>query len=233
MPANVSSQFAQFGAFGIAQSFVTWFTGLAFLIVFGAVLGAQTTPCGVDRSPDSTDGPGVKTPAAWPKATVLTGRRLVLEPLRTDHADEMAAVLDDPALYEYTGGAPATAAELRARYSRLEAGLSADGSEGWLNWVVRHGADAVGFVQATVTRSSDQFDAEVAWVIGSGRQHHGFATEAALLMVEWLRRQGASSIVAHIHPGHVASAAVARRIGLLPTDHIEDGEIRWVKSFPA
>ena len=31
-------QFAQFGAFGIAQSFVTWFTGLAFLVVFGAVL---------------------------------------------------------------------------------------------------------------------------------------------------------------------------------------------------
>lgn len=39
MPANVASQFAQFGAFGIAQSFVTWFTGLAFLVVFGAVLG--------------------------------------------------------------------------------------------------------------------------------------------------------------------------------------------------
>ena len=39
MPANVASQFAQFGAFGIAQSFVTWFTSLAFLVVFGAELG--------------------------------------------------------------------------------------------------------------------------------------------------------------------------------------------------
>jgi membrane protein len=39
MPTNVASQYAQFGAFGIAQSFVTWFTGLAFLVVFGAVLG--------------------------------------------------------------------------------------------------------------------------------------------------------------------------------------------------
>jgi hypothetical protein len=32
MPADVTSQYAQFGAFGIAQSFVTWFTGMAFLL---------------------------------------------------------------------------------------------------------------------------------------------------------------------------------------------------------
>lgn len=171
-------------------------------------------------------------PAPWLTATVLTGRRVVLEPLRTDHADEMAAVLSDPALHQYTGGSPAGAAELRARYSRLEAGFSADGSECWLNWVVRYGADAVGFVQATVTRSADQFDAEVAWVIGTGHQHHGYAQEAASMMVEWLRQQGVSSIVAHIHSGHVASAAVARRIGLLPTEEIEDGEIRWVNGSP-
>jgi hypothetical protein len=36
MPGNVSSQFAEFGAFGIAMAFVTWFTGLAFLIVAAA-----------------------------------------------------------------------------------------------------------------------------------------------------------------------------------------------------
>ena len=39
MPANVSNQFAEFGAFGIAMAFVTWFTGLAFVIVVAAALG--------------------------------------------------------------------------------------------------------------------------------------------------------------------------------------------------
>ena len=39
MPADVASQYAQFGAFGITQSFVTWFTGMAFLLIFAAVLG--------------------------------------------------------------------------------------------------------------------------------------------------------------------------------------------------
>ena len=36
MPANVSNQYAEFGAFGIAMAIVTWFTGLAFLIVAAA-----------------------------------------------------------------------------------------------------------------------------------------------------------------------------------------------------
>lgn len=145
----------------------------------------------------------------------------------------MAVVLDDPALHEYTGGAPAPAEELRRRYATLAVGLSPGGSECWLNWVVRHRPDfrAVGFVQATVTRSAEQFSADVAWVIGTAEQHQGFAQEAAALMVSWLRQQGATSMVAHIHPEHRASAAVARRIGLTPTGGMVDGEVRWVDHF--
>jgi membrane protein len=36
MPGNVSNQFAEFGAFGIAMAIVSWFTGLAFVIVAAA-----------------------------------------------------------------------------------------------------------------------------------------------------------------------------------------------------
>jgi membrane protein len=39
MPATVTKQFAQFGAFGIALALVTWFTGLALLVTVAAVLG--------------------------------------------------------------------------------------------------------------------------------------------------------------------------------------------------
>jgi len=144
-------------------------------------------------------------------------------------------VLGDPALHEFTGGAPATEDELRVRYARMSAGWSADGSECWLNWVVRHRVDpeAVGFVQATVTRPADDLRAEVAWVIGSAHQHHGFAQEAAVLMVTWLQRQGVTSFVADIHPGHQASAAVARRIGLTPSADTINGEVRWVGCIPS
>lgn len=43
MPSNVTKNFAQFGAFGVALAFVTWFTGLAFVIVVAAVLGPALT----------------------------------------------------------------------------------------------------------------------------------------------------------------------------------------------
>jgi membrane protein len=39
MPSNVTKNFTQFGAFGVALAFVTWFTGLAFVIVVAAALG--------------------------------------------------------------------------------------------------------------------------------------------------------------------------------------------------
>ncbi len=39
MPRNLAGHYAQFGAFGISLAFVTWFTGLSFLLVGAAVLG--------------------------------------------------------------------------------------------------------------------------------------------------------------------------------------------------
>lgn len=45
--------------------------------------------------------------------------RLDLLPLRTEHATEMAAVLSDPALHTFIGGAPLSPAALRTRYERL------------------------------------------------------------------------------------------------------------------
>lgn len=164
------------------------------------------------------------------RAEPLTGARLSLEPLRAGHAEEMHAVLADPRLYAFTGGEPPTLDELRARYARQAVGGSEDGSQWWLNWVVRHAGDglAAGFVQATVGR--DRAAAEVAWVIDVRRQGQGLAREGAALVVGWLEAQGVTGVFAHIHPGHAASAAVARRVGLTPTGIVEDGEVRWERT---
>lgn len=162
-----------------------------------------------------------------PPAT-LTCQRLRLEPLRTEHADEMAPVLDDPALHTFIGGAPATLEDLRGRYSRQSIGRSADGSQLWFNWILRREDEqVVGTVQATVTEGETGLSADVAWVIGSAYQHQGYAREAAHVMVTWLREHGVTEVVAYIDPEHDASAAVARATGLAPTETIVDGETRW------
>ena len=161
-------------------------------------------------------------------AAPITTPRLELEPLRTGHARELAPVLDDPALHAFTGGAPSTEDELRQRFARQSIGRSPDGAQAWLNWVVRDRAthDAVGTLQATV--DSDGSTAELAWVIATSRQGEGLATEAATAARDWLRRQRVEAFVAHIHSDYAASAAIARRLGLQPTQPRDDGEIRWV-----
>jgi RimJ/RimL family protein N-acetyltransferase len=159
----------------------------------------------------------------------LESERLVLEPLRPEHATELAPVLDDTSLHQFIGGRPDSEAELRARYERLAVGPSPDGQERWLNWIVRvrSTGEAVGTMQATVTTSERQTVADVAWVIGTSHQRKGFAKEAAALVVSWLRGQGVGCVRAYIHPDHDASMHVARSVGLLATDVIEDGEVRW------
>lgn len=153
--------------------------------------------------------------------------RLSLVPLTAGHADEMVAVLADPELYAYTGGAPATRHALRARYERWAAG-SPDPAISWCNWVVRlRSADClVGTVQATIS-TGDEPAAEVAWVVGTRWQGQGIATEAAAGLVGWLRLQSVRIVIAHIHPRHLASAAVAAAAGLAATTQSVAGETRW------
>jgi RimJ/RimL family protein N-acetyltransferase len=160
-------------------------------------------------------------------AELIRTDQLLLSPLTVDDADEMVVVLGDERMHEFTGGAPLALEPLRERYRLLAGGRSADGSELWFNWIVRRATDraAVGVVQATVT--ADGSAAEVAWEVGVPWQGRGIASEAAVAMVEWLVAHGVRSITAHVHPDHDASARVAARAGLAPTDDVVDGEAVW------
>lgn len=60
------------------------------------------------------------------------------------------------------------------------------------------------------------------------RQGRGYAKEAATGLVRHLLgRAAVRTVVAHIHPDHAASAAVASAAGLRPVDEWQDGEVRW------
>ncbi len=151
------------------------------------------------------------------------------------HAAELAPLLDDPCLHEFTGGAPLSAAALAARYARLAARRSPEGDQMWGNWVVRVRATGkvAGTVQATLPAGGPAAGpAEVAWVVVRPAQSRGYAKEAARSLVALLQEAG-WAVVAHIHPGHLASQRVARGAGLSPTADIRDGEIRWVSPSAA
>ncbi|MGY0057039.1 GNAT family N-acetyltransferase [Streptomyces sp. LZ34] len=165
-------------------------------------------------------------------AQAIGTERLDLLPLHVEHAEEMAAVLSDPALHAFIGGTPDSPPALRSRYQRMTAG-SPDPAVSWLNWVIRLRDEAclTGTVQATISPSGHGHCAEIAWVVGTPWQGRGIATEAARGLIDWLGRQPVRTVVAHIHPEHRASAAVAEAAGLTPTDEWHEGEIRWHRNI--
>lgn len=154
---------------------------------------------------------------------------MILEPLEVRHAAEVATVLDDERLHEYIGGRPATSDQLAERYAGLVVGHSADGRQGWYNWIARDRQTraVIGTVQATLHRDDGRLVAQIAWVVAVPHQGQGYATEAAAAMRDWLLEQGAEVLEAYVHPEHQASMGVARHLGLAPTGETRDGEVRW------
>src|SRR3954469_245445 len=101
--------------------------------------------------------------------------RLVLEPQVEAHADAMFELLSDPAIYEYENEPPESLAWLRGRFRKLESRASGDGTEQWLNWVVRFDRDLAGYVQATIHADRR---AGIAYVFASRHWGRGLAREA-------------------------------------------------------
>lgn len=114
----------------------------------------------------------------------LAADALVLEPQIATHADQMFAVLSDPAIYTYENEPPPSLDWLRARFTRLEQRHSADGAEQWLNWVIRPtGGRLAGYVQATVRADGH---AHIAYVLGSAFWGRGIASRAVEAMIQEL-----------------------------------------------
>ncbi|RYP88765.1 N-acetyltransferase [Nocardioides guangzhouensis] len=136
----------------------------------------------------------------------------------------MVGVLNDPALYAYTGGSPPGLEELRRRYRRQVDGPWPQGQT-WLNWVVRLSPhEPIGYVQATVTAQ----EADLAWVVTTDHQRQGYATEATREVAGWLGRQGIRRLTAHVAPGHAGSERVATGVGMRPSGDVDDaGEQIW------
>jgi len=139
--------------------------------------------------------------------------RLTLEPQLAIHADEMFAVLSDPAIYEFENAPPASVDTLRARYRALESRRSADGGESWLNWIVRLcGGPAIGYVQATVLGAGR---ALIAYELHSAHWRRGYGTEAVSAMIDELRNSyGVTTIAAIFKRANYRSRGLLERLGL-------------------
>jgi len=167
----------------------------------------------------------------------LRTARLTLEPLVAAHAEPMFELLQDPALYRHLDwGPPPSVEHLRSVYGLLEARQSADGSEGWLNWVVQCEGRCIGYVQATVTDAA----CWVAYVLCSAEQGRGYAREATDAMIAHLATAyDARHFLATVEAANRPSIGLLQALGFREATPAEaaphgltDTEQLWVREAP-
>ena len=128
----------------------------------------------------------------------------------------MFEVLSDAAIYEFENAPPASAEFLVHRYERLESRRSANGSELWLNWVIRLPSGALaGYVQATVVQGDAAYMAyELAsryWRQGIGR------TAVRAVLAELATTYGVKIFLAVLKAKNFRSEALLRSLGFAQT----------------
>lgn len=145
---------------------------------------------------------------------------LTLEPLLPAHAEAMFVVLSDPAIYAYENQPPASVDALRARYVRLEKRQSPDGSELWLNWVIRlPNAALIGYVQATVKADRS---ALIAYELASPFWGRGLGSRAVTAMIDELReRYRTRELWALLKQKNHRSMRLLARLGFAPAGHAQ------------
>jgi len=156
---------------------------------------------------------------------------LTLEPQTAAHAEEMFAVLSDPAIYEHENEPPPSLEWLRARFAKLESRRSANGQEQWLNWVIRlPSSELIGYVQATIDPTGR---AAIAYELSSAHWGRGLARQAVAAMIsELVQRYQVRQLTAVFKRRNLRSMRLLERLGFSPapaerhTKHqVEPGEL--------
>ena len=142
----------------------------------------------------------------------IAGQGLTLEPQTVAHAEPMFVVLRDPAIYAYENEPPPSIEWLRERFARLESRCSADGSEQWLNWVIRlPTSELIGYVQATVHADRR---AAIAYELNSAYWGRGLARRAVDAMVSELAQcYGVPNLTTVLKRENARSRRLLERLG--------------------
>ncbi len=161
---------------------------------------------------------------------VIETGSLTLEPQTAARAEEMFAVLSDPAIYEYENEPPPSLEWLRVRFTQLESRRSADGQQQWLNWVIRlPTSELIGYVQATVDADGR---AAIAYELSSAYWGRGLARRAVQAMIsELVQHYRVHNLTAVFKRKNLRSMRLLERLGFSPASleqrmqhHVQPGE---------
>jgi RimJ/RimL family protein N-acetyltransferase len=138
-----------------------------------------------------------------------------LEPRSVIHAEELFDVLSEPRLYEFIEEEPPVSVQaLRAKLARSESRRSPDGSQHWLNWVVRDESHRIaGYVQTTIMANGE---AHVAYMLGSAFWGRGLGSQAVAAMIAMVAAEfGVRTFNILAERTNVQSVRLAERLGFV------------------
>jgi RimJ/RimL family protein N-acetyltransferase len=160
-----------------------------------------------------------------PRMFSIETELLTLEPQTVAHAAEMFMVLNDPAIYAYENEPPSSLEWLRERFAKLETRVSANGSQQWLNWVIRlPTSELIGYVQATIF---EEGRAAIAYELSSAYWGRGLGRHAVGAMIsELVRRYGVRRLSAILVRENIRSRRLLERLDFSlasPDEHATHG----------
>ncbi len=151
--------------------------------------------------------------------------RLIIEPLRAHHADELVGLLDERVnRYFSPEDVPTSQAALREQFAEMErVASSRDDGPRFHPYVARvaEHQTCIGRLEVLVHDT----DAEIAFVFVPGSWGNGYASEAAKAMIDQFERTGVTRFWACVTGGNTPSLALCERLGFALADVPEDLEL--------
>lgn len=148
--------------------------------------------------------------------TELVSPRIVLRRFALSDAGIFVAYRSDPQVARYQSWDAPYPRQAGERMIRELAGAHPDTPGQWFQYAMtlRSTGELIGDV-ASGTDAADERQAEIGFTVRPGFQGHGYATEAARLLLGYLfGSRGKHRVRADCDPRNLASAAVLERIGM-------------------
>lgn len=154
----------------------------------------------------------------------LKTKRLTLEPIVAEYAQEMLSVLNEDELHKFIPSDPFEFEQLQKRYKIWEQRISKERDEVWLNWAARENrsGELIGHFQAGVRLDENSY---IAYIVNSKFQRQGFALEALVEVVSFLKsHMKLKNVKAWIDTRNKASTGLVERLGMKRVDFIKDAD---------
>jgi len=160
----------------------------------------------------------------------LRGERVTLDLLRSDDLDDLAAMQGDPEVCRYLLYEARSREKVAEILERDAAATRLAGKGDYLQPAIRsHTGAFLGTMYFELHSTDPDRTAEIGWILAPHAQGHGYATEAArLLLALAFDELGLHRVYAELDPRNTGSVHVCERLGMRHEGHFV--EQMWLKS---